>query len=109
MAKHQERKKPTPSFGNFSDYDANLNFSFRPYKISCNAYSMNRVSLEEAKEVAEKMAQYYNDVWITTPDGKHINVEDGTVEDFNEGVDNTLDFAKFATKKEKEKKLVQVK
>ena len=84
MAKHQDRKKPSPSFSNFSDSNPLLSYSFKPYRISCSAYSVARVTLPEAEEIAHKMLQWYPEVWIDTPNGMHINVGDGTAIDFNE-------------------------
>ena len=104
MAKYSNHKKPSPSFSNFSDLSSMFNYSFKPYKISCSAYSTTRVTMSEAEEVAHKMLRWYPNVWIVTPAGMSISVKDGEVKDFNEGVDNTFNFEKFELVSKKKKK-----
>lgn len=99
--KRSTAKKVTHSFSNFSDYDANYNNTFKCYKISCDAYSTSRVTLEEAEETAQQMLQKYPNAYIVTPQGMKINVGDGIVEDHNEGVDNKFDPDKFETSNKK--------
>ncbi len=99
MAKYRTRKKVTPSFSNFSNYDTNLMATFKCYTISCKAYSVDRVTLSGAEEIAHKMLQWYPEVWITTPEGLKINVADGTTKDLNEGTDNSFNFEKFESVK----------
>lgn len=80
--KYSNSKKVSPSFSNFSNYDPNITSTCRPYIISCRAYSVARTTLEEAQEIGAQMLKYYPDgVYITTPEGLRINVEDGTSED----------------------------